>query len=327
MKTRITVIGDGGWGTALAMVLAENGHDVTVWGPFEEYIQEIRSSGENHRFLPGAPLPDTITWTSDREQAVADTHHYVLAMPTKYFRTIMESFAPLVPAGAHMVSVAKGFDLETRERMTTIANDIFTGAHVAALSGPSHAEEVARGQPTAVVLASDEAPEMLQALFTNRMFRVYTTDDVIGVELGGALKNVVAVAAGICDGIGFGDNTRAALITRGLAEMTRFGMAMGAKEKTFSGLSGMGDLIVTCGSQHSRNRSAGERIGRGEALEDIMGSQQAVEGIWNCQIVNAIARDKGIDTPITDEVYAVVHQGKDPREAVTSLLSREYRPE
>ncbi len=328
MSTPVTVIGDGGWGTALAMVLAQNGHPVTVWGPFEENLEAIRSTNTNERFLPGAELPPSITWTADREQAVANTRHFVLAMPTKYFRSVMESFADVMPSGAHLVSVAKGFDVNTRERMTTIADSIFNDVHVAALSGPSHAEEVARGKPTAVVLASTEAAEDLQALFANRTFRVYTSDDVIGVELGGGIKNVIAIAAGICDGIGFGDNTRAALITRGLAEMTRFGASMGAQAKTFSGLSGMGDLIVTCGSQHSRNRSVGERLGRGETLDDIMGStHMAVEGIWNCKIVHEIARENGIDTPIADEVCAVVHSGKDPKEAVESLLSRDYRPE
>ncbi len=214
--------------------------------------------------------------------------------------------------------------------MTQIAEQILKRPHVAALSGPSHAEEVARGIPTAVVIACDDhaVAQSLQSTFTNRVFRVYSSTDVVGTELGGALKNVIAIAVGISDGLGFGDNTKAALITRGLAEMTRLGTALGAHPETFSGLTGMGDLIVTCASKLSRNRAVGERLGRGESIKEIMDSMvQVAEGVWNCENAFALAQNVGIEVPITHEVTAVVHKGKNPREAVESLLARDPRPE
>jgi glycerol-3-phosphate dehydrogenase (NAD(P)+) len=330
MSQRATIIGDGGWGTALAAVLCENGLAVTVWGPFEKNIQAIRAEGENKAFLPGVSLPDAITWTTDRQAAVEKADVVALAVPTRYFRDIASSFAGLIPPAAAVVSVAKGLDADTMHRMSEIAQDLLAHKHVAALSGPSHAEEVARHIPTAVVIASaDKALRVnLQHIFGNRAFRVYTSADMVGVELGGALKNVVAIAVGVSDGLGFGDNTRAALITRGLAEMTRLGCAMGAEASTFAGLSGMGDLIVTCTSRHSRNRGIGERLGRGEDIDAIMGSMQlAAEGVWNCSTARALARQHGVDMPITEQVHAMVHKGKAPRDAVSALLERSFKPE
>lgn len=326
---RIAIIGDGGWGTALALVLSNNGHQVTVWGPFEEQVAAIRDAGENKVFLPGVPLPDAIRWTADRQLAVQGADVVILAIPTRFYAEVAQSFAALLPRSAHVVSVAKGLEAQTHRRMTEVARDAFGGIAVAALSGPSHAEEVARGVPTAVVLAGDAASaEALQEILTTRRFRIYTSPDVIGVELGGAMKNVIAVAVGVSDGIGFGDNTRAALISRGLAEMTRVGVAMGASEATFSGLSGMGDLIVTCTSRHSRNRGVGERLGKGEKIAAITASmKQVAEGVWNCAGIRELADAKGVETPITDEVYNIIHEGKEPQEAVESLLSRSFRPE
>ncbi len=327
---RIAVIGDGGWGTALALVLNRNGHDVHVWGPFSEYIDHIIDRGENIKFLPGIALPPGIKWTSDRDTAVKKADVIVFAVPSRYYSSVIESFARFISPSSLLLSVAKGLDKDTHRRMTETAGSILGRDMVAALSGPSHAEEVARGVPSAVVIASadHEQAEQLQTIFTDSLFRVYTSNDVIGVELGGAMKNIVAIAAGVSDGIGFGDNTKAALMTRGLAEMTRLGVALGAHPATFSGLSGIGDLVVTCTSTLSRNRTVGERLGRGEKIEDILKSmEQVAEGVWNCGNARALAGDVNVEVPITDEVYAVVHEGKNPHEAVEALLSRDPKPE
>jgi len=328
--SRVTVIGDGGWGTALAIVLQRNGHEVYVWGPFPDYINEIKSKGINERFLPGVKLPDTITWTANREESVRDTEAVVIAVPSQYYNQVIGSFSGMISPSTLLVSVTKGIDRDSGKRMSEMAAELLSHGPVAALSGPSHAEEVARGIPSAVVVACEnkDCSSALQQLFTQSAFRVYTTDDVIGVELGGALKNVIAIAAGVSDGIGLGDNSKAALITRGLAEITRFGTALGAHPETFAGLSGMGDLIVTCTSQHSRNRSVGERLGRGETIDEILGSmQQVAEGVWNCETTHRLAEQREIEVPIINEVYAIIRKGKNPRDALTSLMSRDPKPE
>lgn len=332
MKTprKIAIIGDGGWGTAIGLLLAGNGHKVTIWGPFKDYIEKVAASRENMNFLPGVTLPPELLWTADREQAVAGADIIVLAVPTKYYRSVLESFASLIQPHSRIVSLSKGLDQQTHKRMTEVAAEVLNHAVIAALSGPSHAEEVARRIPTAVVIASrnKEHSDELQKVFTSDRFRVYTSDDVKGVEYGGALKNVIAVAVGMSDGIGFGDNTRAALITRGLVEITRLGSALGAKQSTFAGLSGMGDLIVTCTSRHSRNRSVGERLGKGETIEHIMGDmKQVAEGVWNCAIVRELARKLKVEVPITEEVYAIVHKGKKPQSALATLMTRDLKPE
>ncbi len=329
MKT-IGVIGDGGWGTALAMVLQRNGHQVRVWGPDETYLRQLQAQGENTKFLPGVALPPEIEWTADAAAVVHAADLVVLAVPSKYYRPVVQQFAPHLANTPLLVSVTKGLDTQTHHRMSVTAEEILGGAPVIALSGPSHAEEVALGVPSAIVAAcvDHERAVAAQDIFNAPAFRVYTSDDIVGVELGGALKNVIAIAAGISDGIGYGDNTKAALITRGLAEMTRLGQALGAHPATFSGLSGIGDLIVTCTSRHSRNRRVGEALGCGDTLETIMArSEQVAEGVWNCANARALAAAHGIDAPITDEVYAVVHEQKNPRDAVTDLLTREPRPE
>jgi glycerol-3-phosphate dehydrogenase (NAD(P)+) len=290
----------------------------------------IRNSGENKAFLPGVALPNGIQWTSDRQSATGDADIVVLAIPTKYFRQGIGPFKGLIPGSARLVSAAKGLDRDTHKRMTELAEDLLDHTPVAAISGPSHAEEVAKEIPTAVVVACRDgaACEHLQAALSNPFFRIYTSDDVTGVELGGALKNIVAIAVGVSDGLGFGDNTRAALITRGLAEITRLATALGAQPSTLSGLSGMGDLIVTCTSRLSRNRAVGERLGRGESIDHILGDmKQAAEGVWNCAGARELARQIHVEVPITEEIYAIVHEKKNPRDAVGSLLAREMKPE
>ena len=327
---KVTIIGDGGWGTALALVLRKNGFDVWVWGPFPAYLDEIRATGENRKFLPGVKLPDTLHWTSDRAEAVRGGELVVVAVPSHFFKPVLTSFAGLIPPEVPLVSVTKGFDEETGHLMTELAAEILGRSSVAALSGPSHAEEVARDVPTAVVVASRIPAEqqLLQSLFSSGVFRVYTSDDVLGVQLGGAVKNVIAIAVGACDGLGFGDNTKAALITRGLAEITRLGLAMGARLDTFAGLSGMGDLIVTCGSRHSRNRSVGERLGRGESIGQIRASmEQVAEGVWNCIPARMLAKKYNVEMPITESVYSLIYEGKSCAQAVKELLERAPKPE
>ena len=322
---KVFVMGNGGWGTALGMVLARNGNEVTIWGPFEEELEDIRETGENAVYLPGVQVPSEIQWTSD-PAAVSDADLVVVVTPSRFFRSSLEAHKPHLSEKTLIVSATKGLDETTHQRMSEVAYDVL-GRNIAILSGPSHAEEVARGVPTAVTIASEHAAEIQQA-FMGKSFRVYTSDDPLGVEIGGTLKNVVAVAAGILDGMGLGDNTKAALMTRGLAEITRLGVCLGAKPETFSGLSGIGDLIVTCASRHSRNRSVGERLGKGETLEQIMGGmKQVAEGIWNAKAARDLAAEHNIEMPITEEVCKIVEDGKDPRQALTDLMSRDPRAE
>ncbi len=329
MSKKVAVIGDGGWGTALGLVAASNGHAVTRWTPFAQNALKFSQEGENTLFLPETPIPDSIQWTAKVDK-VADADLIIVAIPSQYYRDVMTTFKGVIPSTASVVSVSKGLERDTHLRLTQIAEETLGLPHVAVLSGPSHAEEVAKGIPTAVATACGDAAiaDKVQALLSNQRFRIYTSSDKAGVELGGALKNVIAIAVGVSDGMGFGDNTRAALITRGLVEITRLGVALGAKIETFSGLSGMGDLIVTCTSQHSRNRGVGERIGRGDTMEQIMGeTNQVAEGVWNSVSAQQSARELGVQVPITDEVCAMISDGKPPSEAVTSLLGRDMRAE
>lgn len=301
-----------------------------MWGPFDSYIRTVVETRENKKFLPGVALPPEIEWTADKSFAVENAEVAVLAIPSRFYKQVVTDFAPLIKSHTLVVSVAKGLDKQTHRRLTEIAEEQLRVGPVAALSGPSHAEEVARGIPSAVVIACTDHDRAvaLQDVFNSAAFRVYTSDDVVGVELGGALKNVIAVAAGISDGIGFGDNTKAALITRGLAEITRLGTARGAQPETFAGLSGIGDLIVTCASKLSRNRGVGERLGKGEKLDDIMaGMEQVAEGIWTCRAALDLANELGVEVPITEQVVAIVHDNRDPREAVQALMSRDPKRE
>ena len=330
MSKKIAVIGDGAWGTALARLLKENGHDVRVWGPFAENVESANLAHENAAFLPGVKLPEDLRFHTDPQQAAADAAVVVLATPSQFYSEVLDRFEGLIDPQSLIVSVTKGLDFESRRRMTEIAREKIGAATVAALSGPSFADEVARGLPTAVVIACDvlERAESLQRIFSNDYFRAYTSDDVVGTELGGALKNIVAIAAGVSDGIGYGYNSKAALITRGLAEIKRLGCALGARPETFAGLSGMGDLMLTCTGKLSRNRGVGERLGRGEKIEAILASMQHVaEGVWNCSIALRSARDCAVEVPITEQVNAIVHAGKNPRDAVHSLLARDLKSE
>ena len=330
MSKRVCVVGDGGWGTALALHLRSLGNSVTVWGHDATTLAGIRAKHINSNFLPGISLPEDISWTPDPVEAAAGAEVVVLAAPSKYLGAVCGQFRRAVPAGADVVSVAKGLCPKTFRRMSEVAAEALGIPEVAALSGPSHAEEVARGIPTAVVVAARDAAlaERLQRIFSGGCLRVYTSADPIGVEIGGALKNIIAVAVGASDGLGFGDNTRAALITRGLAEMSRLGAALGADPATFAGLSGMGDLVVTCTSRHSRNHSVGERLGKGETLAEIRSSMvQVAEGVVNCPIAVSLARSLGVELPIAELVQKTLDGEMSPLEAVGLLMGRALRAE
>jgi len=328
----VAVLSDGGWGTALALLLLKNRHEVSLWGPFSAYVEQMRGARENVKFLPGVALPAALRLTADLDAAVRGAELMVLAAPSQYMRGLLTRLCETgYPDTAIFVNVAKGIEVGSLKRMSELVAELCGAVPYVALSGPSHAEEVARGIPTAVVAArrDDSLTVPVQSAFMNENFRVYTSEDIVGVELGGSLKNVLALAAGVCDGMGFGDNTKAALMTRGIAEMARLGQALGGRPDTFSGLSGVGDLIVTCMSRHSRNRRVGEELGRGRSLDDIqqgMGGQVA-EGVKTAASAYALARRAGVETPILDETYAALYQGKDPRRAVRDLMGRDAKPE
>jgi glycerol-3-phosphate dehydrogenase (NAD(P)+) len=327
---KVTVIGTGGWGTALAVLLQANGHAVTLWGRLKEEVDPILVAGENKMFLPGVTLPPEISITLDAKAALSEAELVVLAVPSHGMRPICRQLREFVPAKALLVHVAKGIENETGARMSEVITDVLGRDDLVVLSGPSHAEEVGRGIPTAVVVAStrNALAVSTQKAFGNERFRIYTHDDIVGVELGGALKNVIAIAAGACDGIGFGDNTKAALCTRGLAEMARLGVALGAKRETFFGLSGVGDLIVTAFSRHSRNRAFGERLGRGETPDQIAAHTPTVaEGVKTARSAWQLAQRHRVDVPITREVYDIIYERKSPMQAMRDLMTREAKPE
>ena len=330
MGMKITVIGDGGWGTANALLLSGYGHDVTVWGRSAGHVGEIVRMHCNSRYLPGVEIPECIRWTTDRAEAVRDADVVVLALPSRFFGDVCESFAGLIPCDVLAVSLTKGLCEKTHARMSELARRMLGVKRVAVLSGPTHAEEVARGIPTAIVAAAanlDDA-RTVQSIWNGPAFRVYASDDPVGVETGGAVKNVIAIAVGCSDGLGFGDNTRAALITRGLAEISRFALASGARAETVSGLSGIGDLIVTCTSRHSRNHAVGERLGRGEKIADITASMQMVaEGVWNAHVVRDRARELGVEMPIVESVYRVCHEDLSVSDAIAALMGRPLKCE
>ncbi len=324
---KVTILGAGAWGTALGLVLSQNGHQVRVWGHRPEHVAELAKTRVNERFLPGIPLPADWSFETHFETSWVDADVVVVAVPSKAFR---EAAARLVGFRGTVVSVTKGIEFTSGLTMTGILDAVAPDLQVAALSGPSLALEVARGIPTAVVAASrdETVSRQVQDLFHRPAFRVYRSSDLIGVELGGALKNVIAVAAGVCDGLGYGDNAKAALVTRGKTEMMRLGVACGARADTFAGLSGLGDLVLTCFSKLSRNRGFGEKVGRGGSVAEILaGSVSAVEGYPTTQSAWALARRMQVDAPITSEVYAMLYQGKDVRQAVHDLLSRDSKVE
>lgn len=326
----IAVIGAGSWGTALAMVLHGNGHAVTLWSLEEEHIAELKQTGENPRFLPGVKLPQGLNYTSDLAAAARDKAMLVLAVPSHAMRPVTDSLKGLAQDNQLLLSVAKGFDIETHARMSQLIAAAFPDNPVAVLSGPSHAEEVSRRIPTAIVAAAQDEAVMraVQDYFNNDYMRVYANADVTGVELGGALKNIVALASGICYGLGCGDNTEAAILTRGLKEIVRLGVKLGAHEATFYGLSGMGDLVVTCGSRHSRNRTAGIMLGKGRKLADIQAEMgMVVEGVNATRIAYALAHEQGVEMPITEAIYRALYQDYPISRLAADLMRRDVKPE
>ncbi len=329
---RIAVLSDGAWGTALALNLVANGHEVTQWGPFPDYLDEMARTRENARFLPGVKLPQELHFEPEMGKAVSGRELLLLATPTQYLRSVLKQLQPfLEPERQLLVNVAKGIEVESWLRISEMVAEVLGRTRYAVLSGPSHAEEVSRRVPTAVVAASENSAdaELVQRIFLNDNFRVYTSADVVGVELGGALKNVMAIAAGIIDGMKLGDNPKAAMMTRGISEMGRLGELLGGKAQTFSGLSGIGDLIVTCTSGHSRNRHVGEELGRGRKLPEILQSMGMVvaEGVPTARGAYTLARKTGAETPIIDEIYAVLYEGRDVPTAIRNLMSRTAKPE
>lgn len=326
----IAVIGAGGWGTALAILLSENETAISLWGYEKAHVDQINADRENKILLPGVKLPDNIVATNSMECA-AEADLVVIVPPSKAMRSVAQQLAKTPPrTGTPLLSCTKGIELHSGLRMTQILQEALPNNPVAALSGPSHAEEVSRKAPSAVAVgcADLEIAKALQQVFSTPYFRAYTTEDVTGMELGGALKNIFAVGAGICDGLGLGDNTKAAFVTRALAELIRLGVALGGKRETFQGLSGIGDLMVTCFSRHSRNRGVGERIGKGETLEQISASMTMIaEGVPTTLSAFECARKLGVATPIIDQIRAILYEGKAPRTATMELLNREPRPE
>ena len=323
--SKISVLGAGTWGTALAIELANKGQEVTLWSAVEREINALAADRKTIPNLPGAELPDSVCLTTDLAEACDDEEILVCAVASPYVRSTAQKIRQYCKKGQIIVNVSKGIEEKTLLTMTQIIADEIPGAKVAVLSGPSHAEEVSRGIPTAVVVAADNkrVAKIVQEAFFSDMFRVYTSDDVLGVEIGGSLKNVIALAAGIVDGLGFGDNTKAALMTRGLAEISRLGVKMGAKESTFSGLSGIGDLIVTCASNHSRNHNAGFLIGQGKSCEEALKEvNQVVEGVNSAKAALKLGRKYRVSLPIVQEVNDVLFNGESVRESLMDLLRR-----
>ena len=326
----IAVMGDGAWGTALSLVLHGNGHNVRLWGAFPDDIAQVASRRENVKFLPGIKLPPDIAITSDAAQALDGADLVLLAAPAQFVRPVCQKITGLFDASVPVMTVAKGIENETNLRPSQVVAQMLNPAWVAVLSGPSHAEEVARNQPTIVAVASDneEHAQFVQHLFMMDRFRVYTNNDLLGVELGGALKNVISLAAGMNDGLGLGDNAKSALITRGLAEMSRLGVAMGARRSTFSGLSGLGDLITTSISPHGRNRWAGEQMGKGIPPKQVIAStEKVIEGVYTVRSAHELAAQHNVTMPITEQLYEVVFNEKDPATAVADLMERLPRSE
>ena len=326
----ISIIGAGSWGTALALLLHKNGHKVTVWSIVESEIEMLKKEHEHKDKLPGVKLPEDMEFTTDLEVAVTGRDVLVLAVPSPYTRSTSRSMKPFVKEGQIVVNVAKGIEEKTLFTLSQIIEEEIPQAEVAVLSGPSHAEEVGKGIPTTIVVgaAKKATAEYLQNIFMNEVFRVYISPDVLGIELGAALKNVVALAAGIADGLGCGDNTKAALITRGIAEIARLGLAMGGRIETFSGLTGIGDLIVTCASMHSRNRRAGILIGQGYTMEQAMDEvKMVVEGVYSAKAAMGFAEKYNVQLPIIEQVNAVLFDGMPVDEAVKNLMLRDKKIE
>jgi len=327
---RICVLGDGGWGTALAILLARKKYSVKLWGAFPGYLQFVKKKRENVKFLPGIKIPRSLGLVDDLAGAVNRAELIVLAVPTQYARSVLKKLKQYNLGSTNFLSVAKGIECKTTKRVSEIINDELGGVRLAVLSGPNIAYEVVRAIPSAAVCASTSRnlAAKIQNIFMTQTFRIYTHDDLTGVELAGALKNIIAIACGISDGLGFGTNTKAALLTRGLSEITRLGLLMGADYKTFSGLSGMGDLVTTCFSPNSRNRWLGEQLGKGKKLKTILNrTEMVIEGVNTTKSAIKLAKRYKVEMPITTEVFKVLYQNKNPRNAVQALMLRAKKKE
>jgi glycerol-3-phosphate dehydrogenase (NAD(P)+) len=330
---KISVLGAGGWGTTLGILLHYNGHQVTLWEFSRSYAKELNKKRINSIYLPGVAIPKEIIISSDLEESIHQKNLIILAVPSQFLRSVVDKIKYSDVKNSIFVSVAKGIENKHLMTMSQMLKDVhphLTDEQIGALSGPSHAEEVSKRIPTAVVAASTEleTSKSIQAAFMNSYFRVYSSTDILGVELGGAFKNVIAIGAGIIDGAGFGDNTKAAIMTRGVAEISRLGLAMGARPETFAGLSGMGDLIVTCMSKHSRNRYVGEQIGKGKKLKEVLKNMEMVaEGVETSRSASKLAEKLNVETPITTEVYKILFEDKDPVKATTDLMTRDMKTE
>ena len=326
----VGVLGAGSWGTALSVLLSDNGHQVTVWSIDENEVKMLNEKREHELKLPGVKLPDDMVITGDLGSTIRGRDFLVLAVPSPFTRSTAKKMSPFVAEGQIIVDVAKGIEESTLMTLSRQIEQEIPQADVAVLSGPSHAEEVGRRLPTTCVIGArtKKTAEYLQSMFISNVLRVYTSPDILGIELGGSLKNVIALAAGIADGLGYGDNTKAALITRGIAEIARLGVKMGGKIETFTGLTGIGDLIVTCASVHSRNRKAGYLIGQGMSMQEAMDEvKMVVEGVYSAKAAAQLAKKYEVSMPIVDEVNAVLFEGKSPAEAVNDLMMRESRSE
>ncbi len=330
--TRVAVLGTGSWGTAFSKILGEGGAEVVLWARRPEIAQAVRERSENPQYLPGVPLPPTVTAVTDAREAVEDVDLVVLALPSQTLRDNLARVAEHVARRAVFVSLAKGVELGTSKRMSEVVREVadVPESRVAVVTGPNLAREIAAGQPAASVVACTDlaTAEHLQGLIVRPYFRPYTNPDVVGCELGGAVKNVIALATGMAEGMGFGDNTKASLITRGLAETARLGVALGADPLTFAGLAGLGDLVATCSSPLSRNRTFGERLGRGETVEQAtVHTAQIAEGVKSCRSILDLARKHDVVMPITEQVVAVCHGGVSPRDVIGALMGREAKSE
>ena len=327
---RIGILGAGSWGTALAILLHDNGHDVTVWSIHEEEVETLNTTRRHERKLPGVEIPEGIVFTTDMKETMSDKDVCVLAVPSPFIRSTCQKMKQYVRAGQIIVNVAKGIEENTMYTLTDIIEDEMPYADACVLSGPSHAEEVSRRLPTTCVVSSRtrKTAEYLRSVFVSPVFRVYISPDMLGIELGGALKNVIALAAGTADGLGYGDNTKAALITRGIAEIARLGIKMGGKPETFYGLTGIGDLIVTCASMHSRNRKAGYLMGQGYTMEEAMKEvQMVVEGVYSAKAALELSRKYQVEMPIVEQVNKVLFENKNAEEAVKELMLRDKKIE
>lgn len=327
---KIGIIGAGSWGTALAVLLNNNGQQVTVWSVIEDEIKMLKEEREHKDKLPGITLSENIQFTTNLQEAIQGKDLLVLAVPSPYTRSTSKKMKEFVAEGQIIVNVAKGIEENTMKTLTAIIEEEIPQAVVTVFSGPSHAEEVGRGLPTTCVVgAKEEATAVyIQEIFMNNVFRVYTSDDILGIELGGALKNVIALAAGVADGLGYGDNIKAALITRGISEISRLGVAMGGRKETFGGLTGIGDLIVTCASMHSRNRRAGILIGKGYSVDEAMKEvKMIVEGVYSAKAALQLSKKYNVELPIIEQVAAVLFEGGSPNNAVDALMGREKKSE